>query len=79
MGFPRQEYWSSFFLFPLLEDLPDSGIRSKSPACPAFAGRIGSGFFFTEPLGKPIYITFIYIDIHKYIYIQAHILMYITK
>ena len=31
MGFPRQEYWSGV-LFPSLGDLPDPGIKPKSPA-----------------------------------------------
>ena len=31
MGFPRQEYWSGL-LFPSLGDLPDPGIKPKSPA-----------------------------------------------
>ena len=31
MGFPRQEYWSGM-LFPSLRDLPDPGIKPKSPA-----------------------------------------------
>ena len=31
MGFPRQEYWSGL-PFPSPEDLPDSGIKSRSPA-----------------------------------------------
>ena len=46
MGFPRQEYWSGF-PFPSLEDLPDPGINSASPA-------LTGGFFTTEPPGKPI-------------------------
>ena len=49
MGFPRQENWSGLS-FPLLGDLPDSGIE---PMSPALAGRF---FFFltTEPPGKPL-------------------------
>ena len=31
MGFPRQEYWSRL-PFPSPGDLPDSGIKPKSPA-----------------------------------------------
>ena len=34
MGFSRQEYWSGC-PFPLPGDLPDSGIKSKSPALQA--------------------------------------------
>ena len=34
MGFPRQEYWSGL-PFPSLGDLPDPGIKSRSPALQA--------------------------------------------
>ena len=34
MGFPRQEYWSGLS-FPSPGDLPDSGIKPKSPALQA--------------------------------------------
>ena len=44
--FPRQEYWSGL-PFPPPGDLHDPGIKPKSLACPAFAGR----FFTTEPPG----------------------------
>ena len=43
--FSRQEYWSGL-PFSSPGDLPDPGIKPKSPA---LAGR----FFTTEPLGKP--------------------------
>ena len=33
-GFPSQEYWSGF-PFPPLEDLPDPGIETASPALQA--------------------------------------------
>ena len=46
MGFPRQEYWNGF-PFPSPEDLPNPGIKSKSPVSPALAGR-----FFTPAPGK---------------------------
>ena len=46
MGFPRQEYWSGL-PFPSLGDLPDLGIKPRSPA---LVGR----FFTTEPPGKPV-------------------------
>jgi len=46
MGFPRQEYWSGL-PFPSLGDLPDSGIKPRSPT---LVGR----FFTTEPPGKPV-------------------------
>ena len=47
MGFSRQEYWSGL---PSATpgDLPDSGIKPRSPASPA--GR----FFSTVPPGKPL-------------------------
>ena len=45
MGFSRQEYWSGLPL-PSPRDLPDPGIKLRSPA-PA------GGFFTTEPPGKP--------------------------
>ena len=49
MGFLRQEFWSRLpFLSP--GDLPDLGIKPKSPVSPALVG----GFFTTEPPGKPI-------------------------
>ena len=45
MRFPRQEYWNGL---PSLSigDLPDPGIEPTSPA-------LASGFFTTEPPGKP--------------------------
>ena len=47
MGFPRQEYWSGLpFLSP--GDLPNPGIKPVSPA-------LASGFFTTEPPGKPTF------------------------
>ena len=42
LGFPRQEYWSGL-PFPSPGDLPDPGIKPKSP-------ELASGFFTTEPL-----------------------------
>jgi len=51
MGFSRQEYWSGL-PFPLLEDLPDTGIKPMSPAFPELAG----GFFTAEPPGKPYFL-----------------------
>ena len=38
MGFSRQEYWSAL-QFPSPEDLPDPGIKPRSPALWAEAGR----------------------------------------
>ena len=48
MGFPRQEYWSGLS-FPSPGDLPDPAIKPIYPALP-------SGFFATEPPGKPKYV-----------------------
>ena len=48
MEFSRQEYWSGF-PFSIPRDLPDPGINPVYPTSPALA----SGFFTTEPLGKP--------------------------
>ena len=45
MGFPRKEYWSGL-PFPSPGDLPDPRIKPKSPV-------LASGFFTTEPPGKP--------------------------
>ena len=42
MEFPRQEYWSGL-PFPPSEDLPEPGIKPRSPA-------LASGFFFFKPL-----------------------------
>ena len=46
MEFPRQEYCGGL-PFPSPENLPDSGIELVSPA-------LASGFFTTEPPGKPV-------------------------
>ena len=51
MQFPRQEYWSGL-PFPSPGVLPNPGIKPKSPASPALAGRFSA----TEPPGKPIMI-----------------------
>ena len=45
MGFSRQEYWSGL-PFPSPRDLPDPGIKRKSPALEADA-------FTSEPPEKP--------------------------
>ena len=45
MGFSRQEYWSGL-AFPSPEDLPNSGIESKSPTLQADSLPV-------EPQGKP--------------------------
>ena len=44
MGFPRQEYWSGL-PFPSPGDLPDPGIRLRSPAL--------QDSLLSEPPGKP--------------------------
>ena len=45
MGFPRQEYWSRLpFLSPGV--LPKPAIELKAPA-------LASGFFISDPAGKP--------------------------
>ena len=51
MGFSRQEYWSGL-PFPSPGDLPDPGIKPRSPALQADA-------LTSEPPGKPpgVYIT----------------------
>ena len=46
MIFPKQEYWSGL-PFPSPRDLPNSGVKSTSPA-------LAGGFFTTQPPGKPI-------------------------
>ena len=45
MGFPKQEFWSGL-PFPSPGDLADPEIKPTSPA-------LASGFFTTEPQGKP--------------------------
>ena len=47
MEFSRQEYWS-VLLFPSLKDLPDPGIKPRSPALQADSLP-------SEPPGKPHY------------------------
>ena len=49
MGLPRQENWSDL-PFPPPRDLPDPGIKPKSPV--SFALQVGS--LPIEPLGKPL-------------------------
>ena len=45
IGFSRQKYWSGL-PFPFPGDLPNPGIKPMSAA-------LTSGFYTTEPLGKP--------------------------
>ena len=45
IGFPRQAYWSRL-ASPSPGDLSDPGVEPTSPA-------LASGFFTTEPPGKP--------------------------
>ena len=49
MAFSGQEYWS-MLPFSSPEDLPDPGMEPASPA-------LASGFFATEPPGKPLKLT----------------------
>ena len=53
IGFSWQEYWSGL-PFPPPGDLPDPGIKLRSPA---LAGR----FFISEPPGKPVNLLMFYI------------------
>ena len=46
MGFHRQKYWSGL-PFPSPGDLPDPGIKPRSP-------ELAGGFFTTDSPGKPI-------------------------
>ena len=48
IGFSKKEYWSGL-PFPPPGDLPDPGIKSKSPPPPILAGE----FFTSEPPGNP--------------------------
>ena len=52
IGFPKQEYWSGL-PFPSSGDLPNPGIKPRSPALQA-------GSLLSEPPGKPVYV---FIDI----------------
>ena len=49
MQFPRQGYWSGL-PFPSPGDIPDPGIEPMSPS-------LASGFFTTEPPGKPVMVV----------------------
>ena len=51
-GISRQEYWSGL-PFPPPGDLPDPGIKPKSPESPALAGGFVKNIVNTEPPGKP--------------------------
>ena len=63
MGFSRQEYWSGL-PFTSAGDLPDPGIKPRSPALQA-------GSLPTELQGKPA----IYIHTHTHTYTQlSHLL-----
>ena len=52
MGFSRQEYWNEFPC-PAPGDIPNPGIKTKSPALQADSLP-------TKPTGKPIYIVYLY-------------------
>ena len=77
MGFSRQEYWSGL-PFPSPEDLPDPGIKSRSP-------KLQAGALTSEPPGKPytnmstcMYTCiFLHTHIHTYIFMYTHVCMYI--
>ena len=56
MGFSRQESWSGL-PFPSPEDLPNPGIKLRSPGSPALAGRF---FLPLSHLGSPIKTMHIY-------------------
>ena len=49
IGFSRQKHWSGL-PFPSPGDLPDPGIKPRSPALQAYS-------LLTEPPGKPMVIT----------------------
>ena len=69
MGFSRQEYWSGL-PFPSPGDLPDPGIKSRSPIFQADA-------LTSEPPGKPyIYNVCIYVCICIYIFIYTYVFIY---
>ena len=51
MEFSRQEHWS-VMPFPSAGDLPELGIKPRSPASPELAD-VFFFFFTTEPSGKP--------------------------
>ena len=63
MGFSRQEYWSGL-PFSTPGNLPNAGIKPRSPVSPA----LGGGFFTTEPRGKPIITYYIVLFLFKVIY-----------
>ena len=58
MRFPRQGYRNGF-LCPPPGDLPDPGIEHVSPESSALTGS----FFTFEPLGKPVCVYMIYINL----------------
>ena len=68
MGFPRQEYWSGLpFYSP--RDLPDLGIKPRSPA-------LAGGFFTAEQPGKSSdLITLFYIEQAA----SSHFRLYLTE
>jgi len=68
MGFPRQEYWSGL-PFPSPGDLPDLGIKPRSPA-------LAGGFFTAEQPGKSSdLITLFYIERA----VSSHFSSYLTE
>ena len=65
MGFSRQEYWSGL-PFPSSEDLPDPGIKPRSPILQADA-------LTSEPPGKPL------IDNVRYYYLTCSLLCLLSS
>ena len=64
MGFTRQEYWSGL-PFPSPEDLPNPGIKPRSPALQADALR-------SEPPRKPLLPNYITVD-HLWLVVSGSI------
>ena len=77
MGFSRQEYWSGLPL-PSPGDLPDPGIKPRSPA-------LQSDALTSEPPGKPLvvgYIEYVLKEFANYLNIQNYtekITIYLVK
>ena len=71
MGFSRQEYRSGFPSLPPV-DFPDPGIKPKSPASPALAGR----FFTTGATWQAPYLSYQgYIEVETGLYGEQLLLL----